>query len=684
VAAAAVVFVAILALGSASALAAGSGYYVTFVARSCPEYTDIFANKARNDIQESLHDLGPDSPYNTIASLVDPAIESGPPQDACSPLPGWVFTLGKGYQSRAVEGPWGSLSKVTSPFPRAPIVTEASTPLYDEHHIQIDDQRIAGATTIELTDAERQQASTSSQLWVQGGTPADPVLADPYPGPMYGFGALRCATDDVNGDNVEYIYFPAGVTHVFCYAFYVLPPPTAGTITITKRVLDAPVGEHPSFAFNGSISFDPAGFTLADGQSMDFYRAGGASWDLTETTVPNYRLTSVDCTATGANGGPGSSTTTVTGATTTIDLVAEEHVTCVYTNQYHVPAGGLVIDKVTGGGTGSFQYTVTPDDGGASHHSTATTLQPGVPAEALPALGSLPPGGYTIAERAPSTDTGQWRTVRVVCDGVRESLRHPVGVTIRDGATTTCVFVNAFTPAGAISLAKVSTGKTGTVTFLVGARTGPATQYVQHATTTVEGVAADAVPDSPGDATDHLRLGRYAIVEQFPASDPADAWTLDSVECNGRIVASDRGLVPVTLTPQHPDVHCAFSDSFTTHPPPSPEPSPTPTPPMPPLPAPPNGGRIPAYAVSDLALTKNALSSVVVANTPVRYEITVHNRGPDPAARVVIADQPQQPARFDSIHASTGHCQYSGRVAVCRLGNIAPGATETITVRLIP
>jgi hypothetical protein len=33
------------------------------VARSCALYTDIFANRARNDIQESLKDLGKDSPY---------------------------------------------------------------------------------------------------------------------------------------------------------------------------------------------------------------------------------------------------------------------------------------------------------------------------------------------------------------------------------------------------------------------------------------------------------------------------------------------------------------------------------------------------------------------------------------------------------------------------------------------
>ena len=127
-----------------SAAAAGSGYYVTFVARSCSSYSDIFANKARNDIQESLKDLGPDSPYNGTDQLVNPAVESQSPQDRCRPLPDWTFTLGHGYESRAVTGPWGSLSKVTDPFPRKPL-TEESTQLYDQFHQPVEGQQLEGA-----------------------------------------------------------------------------------------------------------------------------------------------------------------------------------------------------------------------------------------------------------------------------------------------------------------------------------------------------------------------------------------------------------------------------------------------------------------------------------------------------------------------------------------------------------
>jgi hypothetical protein len=375
--------------GSARA-AGGSGFFVTFAARSCPSYSDIFANKARNDIQESLEDLGPDSPYNTNGELVNPTVEEAAPQDICTPLPNWTFTLGTGIQT-GVIGPWGSMSKVTNPFDTS-VVTKAATPLFDQYHNRIQGHALKGATTIELTDAEKQAASSSGYLWAQGGTPDDPVLAQQYPGPQYGFGALRCSDDALNGDNVEHIYFPAGVTHVFCYALYVVPPPTSGTITVKKQVVGAPAGEDPSFQLGGSVSYDPNGFSLADGQSKDFFRGGGQTWDVHEDAVDGYKLTSIKCTSETASGGQGSSTETVSGDNVAIDLVADEHATCVYTNTYQPPTGGLTIAKITRGGVGRFSYTVTPGSGGHAHHSTARTTHLKVPTEALPALTGLAPG----------------------------------------------------------------------------------------------------------------------------------------------------------------------------------------------------------------------------------------------------------------------------------------------------
>jgi len=48
---------------------------------------------------------------------------------------------------------------------------------------------------------------------------------------------------------------------------------------------------------------------------------------VTESTVQDFKLTRVQCSATAS-----------------IHLVADEHVTCVYTNTYQEPSGGLTID----------------------------------------------------------------------------------------------------------------------------------------------------------------------------------------------------------------------------------------------------------------------------------------------------------------------------------------------------
>ena len=218
----------------------------------------------------------------------------------------------------------------------------------------------------------------------------------------------------------------------------------------------------------------------------------------------------------------GKSTVDVVGATANIHLVASEHVTCTYTNTYVPPPGGLVIYKVTRGGVGTFDYTVTPEAGGAAQDVSATTTDQGVPATAEPSLGSLAPGTYKISEKAPDSAAGHWRAVSVDCNGEREHVNGDVTVTITSDQSSTCTFFNRFIPAGSISISKISQGATGTFTFLVGLRdTESAMQYTQRATTKAEGKPADAVPDTPLDATNHLKLGRYIIVEQFPFVGPA-------------------------------------------------------------------------------------------------------------------------------------------------------------------
>jgi hypothetical protein len=115
-----------------------------------------------------------------------------------------------------VSGAWGSMSQVTNPY-RTVIRTRRSTPLLDDKGNRLaGPAAIPGAVTIKLTATQASRAARN-RLWVQGGVPTDPVLAHAYgtSAPGYGFGTLRCATDDVDGDNVAYLFFPSGVNHVF-------------------------------------------------------------------------------------------------------------------------------------------------------------------------------------------------------------------------------------------------------------------------------------------------------------------------------------------------------------------------------------------------------------------------------------------------------------------------------------
>ena len=85
-------------------------YSVTMAARYCPTYSDVFANRARNNIMESLQDLGPDSQYTNFVA-VDPSVEDGmAPQTACKPLPNWTFAFGNGI---ALNDAGTNLSYVT-------------------------------------------------------------------------------------------------------------------------------------------------------------------------------------------------------------------------------------------------------------------------------------------------------------------------------------------------------------------------------------------------------------------------------------------------------------------------------------------------------------------------------------------------------------------------------------------
>ena len=486
----------------------GTDLLVTVAARSCPSYEDITANLARNDIQESLRDLGADTLY-TSGEPINPAKEDeGQPN--CTPLRDWQFTFGRGIGG-TVKGTWGSLSYVSSPDSPT-VVTKPNTPAMDENGRPVQGGAIAGAVTVELSQ-EQADAAASHNLWIQGGTVDDPVLDKVYPG-TYGFGALRCAVDNLNGDNVEFVQIPSGSRHVFCYAYYVVPPPSAGTIVIRKTVKGAPDADE-SFVMAGNISYDPSGtFTLAGGESQTFFRAetrpGEAPWTVTERVPDGWALTRLRCTH------PGASVVTTNRATGKADITLADGdtVTCTYTNRLRPTDGLLLLRKISLGGVGTFPLTASGDGGFSRAREIKTTI-PGVAKASKPIKAS--PGSYRVSEDLPRG----WRLEKVVCNG-----RTGATATVTRARGAVCTVTNRKRQIGRLVVRQVSQGGTGTagfaITQLQPLSLEPPRRYQKQARTRAENRAREAT----GDRTTGIPFGAYVINQSLIASDEPGTWAL--------------------------------------------------------------------------------------------------------------------------------------------------------------
>ncbi len=530
---------------TAEARARSTSLEVTIAARVCPTYESISANRARNDIQESLRDLGENTRYQA-GEAIDPKIEADA-QAACSPLPAWDFTLGTGIKTRAVSGPWGSLSIVTDPYSTA-IRTEDSVPLLDPDGAPTGKQ-IRGATTIELTGAQAVRAASPSRLWIQGGTPTDPILDQIYPS-QYGFGALRCGIDNLNGDNVEWISYPTGARHVFCYAYYVQPPPTSGTIVIRKQTsrTEAP----QTFEFSGNLSFNPGGqFNLTASDSKpsqrSFIRAettpDAEPWRVREDVPKGWKLDAIECAS---QSGESTTQTNLGEARATIDLAAGDLVTCTYTDRRIPKPGTLTIQKVTNGGVGEFKFEVEGGEG-PPREARATTTEEGVEVAADPSPISLDPGEYRITEKLPDSTRGRWELAEVTCNDEQRNPNEPVRIEVTEASADLCTFRNRFTPKGSITIDKVTLGAVGTAGFVVSPTDEPDVELLKSATTEKKGKPARAT----GDPTDPLALGTYVIQETSP-TEPIGTWSLSAVSCNGKPQPFDRGQIRVEFDPREP------------------------------------------------------------------------------------------------------------------------------------
>lgn len=696
------VVVALAALFDAAPASATHDRWVTFAARVCENFQQVTANRARNNIQESLQDLGANTPYGTagVPNEVSPAIEAEfqppPPEPGCQPLAGWKFKLGEDYSTKTDVGFWGALSRVEDTYDDTDITTAATTALYDRYHRRVTSGGqgvdIAGATTIELTPEQRAQSTSAQSLWAQGGVPGTPITG----GSDYAFAALRCATDNLNGDNVEFIAYPTGVSHVFCFAYYVKPAPEPGKIIVTKQL--APENLPSSFPrqtvrFTGNISYqqDSQGvrfFNLTAGPgdpgSIEFDRAAGIEWTF-EEQAPTAGFTAGTPTCTTSLTGDAASDITINGLAVAVDLAAGDTVRCTFVNTaIRPPVGQLVLRKVTKNNVGTFGFNVDEVNGPISGSRTITTQTEENAYEASPLTG-LVPGDYRITETLPDSNAGRWRLGNVFCNGVATDIVGGNRVTATVPATggLSCTFTNAFRHAGAISLSKETVNGVGTTRFQIRPTADSQIEYEQFATTREPGVRVEA----EGDRTTGIPLGEYAI-QETTASVVGDngLWVVVRVECDRAPEASQGGRIVIRLTTENPTIHCHFVNRLVRIDPPEPEPlPPEPPPPSPPVVVP-DGGVLPESAdnLAELRVTKTGTPPRITSGERARYRVVVRNRGPATARSVVLAEHGRPAhATFLRGRTSKGSCR-ARPPRFCSLGNLRPGRRVVITVVAVP
>ena len=682
----------------APANAADGGRLLTLVARQCDTFSEITGNRARNNIQETLVPLGADSPYGNpaisppVPNIVTPQVESKY-QPNCRPITAWEFTTAGAYASRAFTDPrFGSLSIVKDPVFRT-VTTKASIPLLDEQGADTGEQ-IQGAVTLELNSDEIKQLNKgSNSFWIQGGSPTKPITdAD-----NYGFAALRCATDNLNGDNVEWVAYPPSTRHAFCYAYYVRPrPETPGKIVI-KKVLTPQSAPTTVFQFESNASFTADNlFTLApsgnSSASTSFERASGQTWSF-EELVPAFANADPKPTCVSSVGNSTSTVDPSNPAKVSVLLGAGDTVTCTFTNSPATTLNGLVIRKVSLGGVDTFGYKVRDKADKVVAEPSITTTEPGVSASKK--VDAAEAGKtYTIEESLPDSDVGDWALEAVSCTG-GQSGPFPLGkVTVPSSGSAFCTFRNRFTPAGRIRVYKRTLGGTGTASFQIrpvkvsgkGYEDDlSGTEFQQIATTKAPVTPVRAEPKRGArDSTEKIDVGTYAIQETASVPDGGGVWRLVAIDCDRTPVFSQQGRIVVRLTADDPHVNCTFTNKLDKKPtPPIP-----PTPPTPPTPPAPQGAVLGEMAQStplaELRVTKTVDPRRIRLGHTARYRVVVRNLGPATARAVSVQEQGRSAARGTiKLHTTKGTC-HGSPPRFCNVGNLRPGQRATITVTVRP
>ncbi|MEV8513908.1 hypothetical protein [Dactylosporangium sp. NPDC051484] len=503
---------------ASASVSASLRYEVTFAARACDDYESIMGNRVRDDHVESAAPTGRDSVYKD-GDEVDPVVEAAN-AGGCAPLNGWQFSLGGGHQKK------GALSTVTAPAVGSG-PTAAGAQLLDRTG-QKTGRTIDGAVTVVLTD-EQAKAAARRQLWVQGGSPGDPLLTGARPGEAgYGFGALRCALDGHSGGNVQWIGFPSGARHVFCFAYYVKAAPATGTLVVRARTTRSP-GYPQRFTFDASPSYAPdRRVTIDNATDATFVRSSGGQPDtIVSRTPPGWTLADLGCAKSGA--GHSLVAADVPTGQATVTPAPGEIVTCTFIYTPPPSPPGLTLRLYSDSPGGAFGLSVADPSGGASRQLSAAPPGDGSAAVATGAdLGALPPGAYAVALTAPAGESALWSLAGVGC-GDQELKPDGMAVTVNvtTAAPADCA-LRVSRKAGSLELRGVTVGGTGAASFAVTPRAQGVAGWSGVATTTALGVAALA----QGDVPRSLPFGEYLVTPVPPVSTMDGGWRLSSFACD--------------------------------------------------------------------------------------------------------------------------------------------------------
>lgn len=507
-----------LATGATSA---ATQYRVTLAARTCPDYSKVMVGRVKDDRIEAPVVPGRDSEY-TDGRFVTPEVETRT-SNGCEPLAGWRFTFGSGHQRTGV------LSTVTG------VLGEAGPTIAEVPRLgnagQTAEGTIAGAVTVTLTEDQVTRAMRR-QLWVQAGQPNQPLLGNA----ALSFAAFRCGADGRSGGNVQWLAFPSGIRHLFCFAYYVKGASPTSTIIVRAKTT-RPVGFAQRFTFATTFGFSPAkSFTLAtsgDAVEQVFVRPiGTASYQVTGPAPTGWRVAELGCVPSKGGGvAVGSATVDVAAGKADLHLVAGEVLTCTYVYEPPVAPAGLTVRVSSEGGGGTFGVAVSGSSG--SWPLTATPAGDGTAAAATGAdLSSISPGTYTLTVTPPAAegDAG-WRLSGANCAGTEITPSgQTVTVPVTAGVAVECV-LRVARSSGGLRLKMATSGAKGSGAFAVVAVDGDGAGWSATASTESSGAAVDAA----GDGVGSLASGAYLVTPIAPRTAADGGWKLSTFDCAGGV-----------------------------------------------------------------------------------------------------------------------------------------------------